>query len=44
MGYTEPIHDLNVRTTAVSTAEGRTKLDVGKKKKRKIIKKMLSRY
>ena len=41
----ESIHDLKARTTATSEMEGRMKVDAGyKKKKRKILKKCLSKY
>lgn len=42
MAYTEPTHDMAVRTTATSQAEGRLKSSI-RKKKRKVIKKALKR-
>ena len=39
--YEEPQHDVGARTTAISVAEGRMKVDIGAKRKRHIIKKRL---
>ena len=43
MPCSEPIHDSTPRTTATSQSEGRLKVGLSGKKKRKILKKVLSK-
>jgi len=39
--YTEPTHDMKARSTATSNDEGRLKVDIRNKKKRRALKKAL---